>query len=60
MGGAAAGLAQSTRASDFMPIPCSHPNCGWVTLYVRRFGLFFNLARHVDLSIVKEAAGRIK
>jgi hypothetical protein len=35
-----------------MPIPCSHPNCGWVTLYVRRFGFFFNLARHVDLERV--------
>jgi uncharacterized radical SAM superfamily Fe-S cluster-containing enzyme len=50
--GAAAGLAGATRASDFMPIPCSHPNCGWVTLYVRRFGLFLNLARHVDLERV--------
>ena len=50
--GAAAGLARSTRASDFMPIPCSHPNCGWVTLFVRRFGFFFNLARHVDLERV--------
>ena len=50
--GVAAGLTHSTRAGDFMPIPCSHPNCGWVTLYVRRFGLFFNLARHVDLERV--------
>ena len=50
--GVAAGLASATRAGDFMPIPCSHPNCGWVTLYVRRFGLFFNLARHVDLERV--------
>jgi uncharacterized radical SAM superfamily Fe-S cluster-containing enzyme len=50
--GVAAGLPQSTRTADFMPIPCSHPNCGWVTLYVRRFGLFFNLARHVDLERV--------
>jgi len=50
--GVAAGLAECTRAEDFMPIPCSHPNCGWVTLYVRRFGLFFNLARHVDLERV--------
>jgi uncharacterized radical SAM superfamily Fe-S cluster-containing enzyme len=50
--GVAAGLPSSTRTSDFMPIPCSHPNCGWVTLYVRRFGLFFNLARHVDLERV--------
>lgn len=50
--GVAAGLTRSTRAEDFMPIPCSHPNCGWVTLYVRRFGLFFNLARHVSLERV--------
>jgi len=50
--GVAAGLPKSTRTADFMPIPCSHPNCGWVTLYVRRFGLFFNLARHVDLERV--------
>jgi uncharacterized radical SAM superfamily Fe-S cluster-containing enzyme len=50
--GVAAGLTRSTRTEDFMPIPCSHPNCGWVTLYVRRFGLFFNLARHVDLERV--------
>jgi hypothetical protein len=28
-----------TREEDFVPIPCSHPNCGWVTLYLRRFGL---------------------
>jgi uncharacterized radical SAM superfamily Fe-S cluster-containing enzyme len=50
--GVASGLAGSARAGDFMPIPCSHPNCGWVTLFVRRFGLFFNLARHVDLERV--------
>ena len=50
--GVAAGLARSAREADFMPIPCSHPNCGWVTLFVRRFGLFFNLARHVDLERV--------
>jgi uncharacterized radical SAM superfamily Fe-S cluster-containing enzyme len=50
--GVAAGLANVARTEDFMPIPCSHPNCGWVTLFVRRFGLFFNLARHVDLERV--------
>jgi uncharacterized radical SAM superfamily Fe-S cluster-containing enzyme len=50
--GVAAGLRHSTHAADFMPIPCSHPNCGWVTLYVRRFGIFLNLARHVDLERV--------
>jgi hypothetical protein len=41
-----------TREADFMPIPCSHPNCGWVTLFVHRFGLFFNIARHIDLERV--------
>jgi uncharacterized radical SAM superfamily Fe-S cluster-containing enzyme len=50
--GVAAGLSRHTRESDFMPIPCSHPNCGWVTLFARRFGLFLNLARHVDLERV--------
>ncbi len=34
---------------DFVPIPCSHPNCGWLTLFVRRRGLKFNVTRHVDL-----------
>lgn len=50
--GVAAGVRGSTRESDFLPIPCSHPNCGWVTLYARRFGLFANIARHVDLDAV--------
>ncbi|HET9472880.1 MAG TPA: radical SAM protein [Steroidobacteraceae bacterium] len=48
--GVTAGLA--TRDGDFLPIPCSHPNCGWVTLFARRFGLFANIARHVDLNAV--------
>ena len=48
----ALGLPRSTRTSDFLPIPCSHPNCGWVTLYARRFGLLFNIARQVDLNAV--------
>ena len=34
---------------DFVPIPCSHPNCGWITLFVRRFGLVRNIIRYVDL-----------
>lgn len=38
-----------TRSGDFKPIPCSHPNCGWITLFVQRFGLTANLARHIDL-----------
>ena len=38
-----------TRESDFVPIPCSHPNCGWITLFLRRFGLATNVVRYVDL-----------
>jgi 7,8-dihydro-6-hydroxymethylpterin dimethyltransferase len=52
--GVALGMTGRTRESDFMPIPCSHPNCGWVTLFVHRFGLFFNIARHVDLDKVMD------
>ncbi len=50
--GVTAGLTGRTRDSDFLPIPCSHPNCGWVTLFARRFGMFANIARHVDLNAV--------
>ena len=37
------------QAGDFKPIPCSHPNCGWITLFVQRFGLTSNISRHIDL-----------
>ena len=47
-----AGLAGRARSDDFLPIPCSHPNCGWVTLFARRFGLLVNVARHVDVDAV--------
>jgi len=50
--GVVAGLGGRTQENDFLPIPCSHPNCGWVTLFARRFGAFLNIARHVDLSAV--------
>jgi tetraether lipid synthase len=50
--GVSAGLGARSRDEDFLPIPCSHPNCGWVTLFARRFGLFANIARHVDLNAV--------
>lgn len=50
--GIAAGMPGKTSPQDFMPIPCSHPNCGWATLFARRFGLFFNIAKHVDLDAV--------
>lgn len=52
--GVAAGLPGSVRSSDFLPIPCSHPNCGWTTLFGRRFGLLFNIARFVDLDAVMD------
>jgi uncharacterized radical SAM superfamily Fe-S cluster-containing enzyme len=45
---------RGVRDSDFASIPCSHPNCGWVTLFARRFGLFANIARHVDLAQVMD------
>lgn len=50
--GIVAGLGGKTREADFLPIPCSHPNCGWVTLFARRFGFILNIARHVDLDAV--------
>jgi uncharacterized radical SAM superfamily Fe-S cluster-containing enzyme len=50
--GVSAGLGARSRDEDFLPIPCSHPNCGWVTLFARRFGIFANIARHVDLDAV--------
>jgi uncharacterized radical SAM superfamily Fe-S cluster-containing enzyme len=50
--GVVAGFGNKTQASDFLPIPCSHPNCGWVTLFARRFGIVRNIARHVNLNAV--------
>lgn len=52
--GAVAGFDGKAVAEDFMPIPCSHPNCGWVTLFARRFGMVRNIARHVDLQAVMD------
>ncbi len=37
------------RSEDFVPIPCSHPNCGWLTVFLRRFGMVHNVVRYVDL-----------
>lgn len=42
------------RAEDFVPIPCSHPNCGWITVFLRRFGLVQNVVRFVDLEKAME------
>jgi uncharacterized radical SAM superfamily Fe-S cluster-containing enzyme len=50
--GVVLGLRGRARDGDFLPIPCSHPNCGWVTLFARRFGIFANIARHIDVDAV--------
>lgn len=52
----AAQVRQRTQPGDFKPIPCSHPNCGWITLFVQRFGITANIARHIDLN---EAMNRV-
>lgn len=55
----AAQVRQRTAADDFVPIPCSHPNCGWITLLVRRFGLTHNITRSVDLDrVMNKVANR--
>ena len=47
------------RLEDFVPIPCSHPNCGWITLFVRRFGFVQNMVRFVDVpKVVEQVAYR--
>ena len=54
--------AQASRRmaeDEFVPIPCSHPNCGWITLFVRRFGLTKNIVRSVDLDkVMNQVANR--
>ena len=37
------------KSDDFVPIPCSHPNCGWVTVFARRFGVVHNVMKYVDI-----------
>jgi uncharacterized radical SAM superfamily Fe-S cluster-containing enzyme len=55
----AAQVQRGARESDFHPIPCSHPNCGWITLYARRFGMKMNIARHIDLDrVMNQVANR--
>lgn len=57
--GVANAFPKYVTQNDFLPIPCSHPNCGWVTLFVRRFGLFINIAKFVDLdSIMSDVANK--
>lgn len=51
------GMPKQVTARDFIPIPCSHPNCGWTTLFARRFGLLFNITQKIDLeSVMNEVA----
>jgi len=45
-------IQRRTNTGDFKPIPCSHPNCGWITLFVQRFGVTANISRHIDLDQV--------
>ena len=53
----AAGMPKQVTVADFVPIPCSHPNCGWTTLFARRFGLLFNITQRIDLeSVMNEVA----
>ncbi len=54
------GVLASARAkmgpNDFVPIPCSHPNCGWLTVFLRRFGMVHNVVRYADVQRVTEDA----
>ncbi len=54
--GVVAALGKVTKEGDFMPIPCSHPNCGWTTLFARRFGIFRNIIPYIDYGNAKENA----
>jgi hypothetical protein len=55
----AAQVNGGAHEADFHPIPCSHPNCGWITLYARRFGMKMNIARHIDLDrVMNQVANR--
>ncbi|MFO1065095.1 MAG: radical SAM protein [Pirellulales bacterium] len=46
------GLTAASRgefnADDFMPLPCAHPNCHWISLAVRSGEQFMPLSRVVD------------
>lgn len=46
------GMPKRVTTADFVPIPCSHPNCGWTTLFARRFGLLFNITQRIELEKV--------
>jgi uncharacterized radical SAM superfamily Fe-S cluster-containing enzyme len=52
-------LDELAAEADFSPIPCSHPNCGWITLFARRFGLRKNISRQIDLDrVMNQVANR--
>lgn len=54
-------LPKKLKLSDFTPIPCSHPNCGWTTLFARRFGLLFNITQKINLTeVMNEVAYKTK
>ncbi|MCF6226057.1 MAG: hypothetical protein L3J22_07130 [Xanthomonadales bacterium] len=54
-------LPKKLKPADFTPIPCSHPNCGWTTLFARRFGLLFNITQKIDLNeVMNEVAYKTK
>jgi uncharacterized radical SAM superfamily Fe-S cluster-containing enzyme len=36
------------RAEDFLPLPCAHPNCHWISLAARHGGQLWPLSRVVD------------
>lgn len=40
------------REGDLVPIPCSHPGCGWLSVFYRRFGVHENVMKYVDMSRV--------
>jgi uncharacterized radical SAM superfamily Fe-S cluster-containing enzyme len=52
--GVVAQVRPRVRAEDLAPIPCSHPNCGWITLFVRRFGIVKNLLPFIDLPAIMD------
>ncbi len=43
----AAPLSEFT-AGDFMPLPCAHPNCHWITLAARHGGKLWPLSQVID------------
>ncbi len=40
--------ASEFRQSDFMPLPCAHPNCHWISLAARQSNRLWPLSQVVD------------